>query len=191
MMTIEKNINMTEETFNVLKKYIKDVNEKEICNLRIPGHSVLVKNTPYVIVTSILDSNTPLEYVAAVQNEIAKIVNEWKQNLDDIPMRYPTYYSVSEQREVGLAGIGIGRLKLNPEKSFGSSNGRFCFTMGKSIQYEFDTKLLGERLREFEEFLRSEGYTKDLSPLTDCDWTYISVNDMGRGDCVFKGIKRR
>ena len=192
MMTNEKNINKTEETFNALKKCIKDVNREEILNLRIPGHSVFTINVPYVIVGSTFDYNTEREYVVAVRKEIVKIVNEWKQNMVDYtPTRYPTYYSESAQREAGIGGIGISRFNWNGEKYFGRSNGRFAFTIG-SIQYEFDFNLLGERLREFEEFLESEGYKSGLRPHTDCGWTYFPVEwvDSNSASWIFNGIKR-
>lgn len=183
IMTNTNNFKMTAETVNVdaLKQCIHDGDANGICNLRIPGIAVFTSDTPYVVVTTVLDSNVSEEYLVALHDEIAKTIKEWRLNgCEEAKMRYPTYYSYNTQREEGLCGVGIWRIKVSlMREKFGYSNGRIGFTM-KGVRYEFDAKLLGSKFKEFEEFLKQEGYTEGLDILTDRDWTYIPANDVVR-----------
>lgn len=182
-MTNTNNFKMTAETVNVdaLKQCIHNGDANGICNLRIPGLAVFTYDTAYVVLTSVLDCNVSDEYLVALHDEIAKTIKEWRSNgCGETEMRYPTYYSWNEQRECGLCGIGISRIKVPLTRNFfGTSNGRIGFSM-KGVQYEFDAKLLGDKFKEFEEFLKQEGYAGNLGINTDCDWTYIPANDVER-----------
>lgn len=180
-MTNTNNFKMTAETVNVdaLKQCIHNGDANGICNLRIPGLAVFTNNTAYLVLRFVLGSNVSSEELVALHDEIDKTIKEWRLNdYEKAKMRYPTYYSWNEQRECGIGGIGIYRIKVPLTRNFfGSSNGRIGFTM-KGVQYEFDFKLLGDKFKEFEEFLKQEGYAESLDLYTDCDWTYIPACDV-------------